>query len=67
MLDHETGKTGFMEFVRFVDFAGEFKPITSIGGANIAVAMGMKFLTYFKCTYIEYVPLLLYLRNFRNI
>ena len=42
MLDHATGKTGFMEFVRFVDFAGEFKPITNIGGSNIAVAMGMQ-------------------------
>ena len=42
MLDHATGKTGFMEFVRLVDFSGEFKPISNIGGANIAVAMGMK-------------------------
>ena len=40
MIDHTTGKTGSMEFVRFVDFTGEFKPITNVGGANIAVAMG---------------------------
>jgi len=40
MIDHATGKTGSMEFVRFVDFTGEFKPITNVGGANIAVAMG---------------------------
>ena len=42
MLDHETGKEGFIEFVRFVDFSGEFKPITNVGGANIAMAMGKK-------------------------
>jgi len=40
ILDHETGKTGLIEFVRFVDFSGEFKPITNVGGANIAMAMG---------------------------
>ena len=40
MLDHATGRTGFIEFVRFVDFTGEFKPITNVGGGNIAVAMG---------------------------
>jgi len=40
MLDHETGKEGFIEFARFVDFSGEFKPITNVGGANIAMAMG---------------------------
>ena len=40
MLDHETGKTGFIEFVRFIDFTGEFKPITNVGGNNITMAMG---------------------------
>jgi len=40
MLDHATGRTGFIEFVRFVDFTGEFKPITNVGGGNIAAAMG---------------------------
>ena len=29
-----------MEFIRFVDFTGEFKPLTSVGGAKIAFAMG---------------------------
>ena len=41
MLDHATGKTGFIEFVRFVDFTGEFKPISNIGGTTIAAAMGI--------------------------
>lgn len=48
MVDHESGKTGFIEFVRFVDFAGEFKPITNVGGADIAVAMGWPVEAYKK-------------------
>ena len=29
-----------MEFVRFVDFAGEFKPIANIGGGEVMATMG---------------------------
>jgi hypothetical protein len=48
MVDHDTGKTGLIEFVRFVDFSGEFKPIANVGGADIAVAMGWPVETYQK-------------------
>ena len=40
VVDQTTGKTGCVEFIRFVDLTGEFKPLTSVGGANIAFAMG---------------------------
>jgi hypothetical protein len=48
LLDKETGQTGLMEFVRFVDFTGEFKPITNEGGDDIAVAIGCPVVIYQK-------------------
>merc|ERR1711936_1044261 len=40
VVDQTTGKIVCVEFIRFVDLTGEFKPLTSVGGANIAFAMG---------------------------
>lgn len=40
LIDHTTGKVGRIEFDRFTDFSGEFKPITNVGGGEIASAMG---------------------------
>lgn len=40
VLDHSSGKTAFLEFVRFVDFSGEFRPVTNVGGDKIASSFG---------------------------
>lgn len=39
-LDHTSGKSGFIEFDRFVDFSGVFKPVTYVGTSEVAVAFG---------------------------